>query len=69
MLRCIERYKVFGYGDFAVGDIIDNPELESRLLVDSPGAFEPVEVDTTAPQEPEEHKAVLTKRGRKNADL
>jgi hypothetical protein len=62
MLRCVERYKVFGYGDFSPGDIIDNPELESRLLRDSPGAFEPVEIDTTAPEEPENHKAILKPR-------
>lgn len=62
MLRCVERYKVFGYGDFAVGDIIDDPELEPRLLRDSPSAFELVEVNTQAPEEPEQHKAILKPR-------
>lgn len=65
MLRCVERYKVFGYGDFAVHDIIDDAELEPRLLRDSPGAFEvvSVEVVTTAPEAPPEDKIM---RRRKN---
>jgi hypothetical protein len=65
MLRCVERYKVFGYGDFAVGDIIDDAELEPRLLRDSPSAFEVVQVEviTAAPEAPPEDKMV--KRARK----
>lgn len=62
MLRCIERYKVFGYGDYSPGDFIDNPELEARLLRDSPGAFEPVEIVTAAPEEPPADKMVRRRK-------
>lgn len=61
MLHCVSKYKS-SLGTFAPGDIIEDETLCLALLADSPGSFQPVAVDTTAPAEPEQHKAILRPR-------
>ena len=61
MLHCVSKYKS-SLGTFAPGDIIEDQALCLALLADSPGSFQSVAVDTTAPAEPEQNKAILKPR-------
>lgn len=48
MLKCVSRYRSSA-GEFAQGDIIDDPKLEALLLADSPASFQAVEPEPVAP--------------------
>lgn len=61
MLHCVSKYKS-SLGTFAPGDIIEGEALCLALIADSPGSFQSVAVDTTAPAEPEQNKAILKPR-------
>lgn len=64
MLRCISQYKS-NLGSFPVGHIIDDVQLESWLVTDSPESFEQV-IDAAEESvksfEPDQEKIVRRSR-------
>lgn len=61
MLHCTRDVKT-DLGSFKAGDVVElGQDAEAWLLRDS-GAFQVVAVDVTAPEEPEQHKAILKPR-------